>query len=420
MHTGERIREIRKSMGLSLENIAHATGASVSTISRIERGAECDPETLKAIKKALSIEGAPLTDEEAAAFRARYSIWGGLLTDRRIDDAHNLGDELAVILKLPYEKDLIMLHKLYEINHLQTIGKYDAVEIGLAGLEKSLDEMSPEHLCRYYGTKSALLFRREEYEESMRYKLKMFELKDHISSNHASIYYSMAVGYSCLNRPFSALLYLEDARRLHNDHDLSVLGLFIDHVTAKHYLSIGELARAKPLLDKALQRAEGIGRKLGRRKYIGMILHLIGIYHQENGGDEEALRFFNRADEYFYVGGLDHLENIYYKTRSLITQKNFAKAKELLTHAKDTAAHNEKFTIVYKALSHVISLRENESRQYLKSTAIPYLVSKHEYFMALYFCGHLEEQYKKTGNSKKSLEVSAVARDVYAKIIFGE
>ena len=419
MHSGEKIKEIRRYLGLSQENIARELGCSVATISRIERGqTDCGADMLRAVKAAMGVENAPLADGEIAAFHERLYVWGQLMGDRRMDDARDLGQELAVILKLPYEQDLIMLYKLFEIKLRLTEGDFAAAEEMLDTLAKALDKMDGEHQFHYYAARSTLCFRMDDGEQALEFGLKSLELKEYCRGNLASLYYRIAVNYSVLNRPFCAIMYLEEARRHHNDDRLNVLGVFIDHVFADSYLKIGELARAKPLLDAALLRAESIGRKLGRKKYIGMILHLLGRYHQKMGNGEQALSYFDRAFEYFWADGPDYRENNYHKVRCLIAMKRYGEAKGLLFQILATP-HSEKYTIMYISLLHLLTLRETTSQGYLENCAIPYLIDKSEHFIALDFCEQLEEQYKKNGNGKKPLEIAATARDVYAKIIFG-
>ena len=419
MHVGEKIKEIRRHLGLSQENIARDLCCSVATISRIERGqAECGSDMLRAFKAAMGVEAAPLTDAEIATYRERLYIWEQLMADRRMSDARDLGQELSVILKLPHERDLILLYEIFEVKMLLAEGDFDNSYKKLDILEKSFKAISPEHHFHYYRARSTLYFREDDGEQALKFGLKALELKEDCR-NLASLYYSIAVNYSMLNRPFAAIMYLEEARRHHNDDMLSVLGVFIDHVLPDSYLKIGEFSRAKPLLDAALLRAESIGRKLGRKKYIGMILHLLGIYYGKMGDAEQALDYFDRAFEYFWKGGPDYRENYYHKTRCLIVMRRYIEAKDMIEQALITD-NNEKFTVLCNSLLHLMTLREIASQNYLEHCAIPYLVDKSEYFITLDFCEQLEEQYKKSGNGKKSLEIAVTARDVYAKIIFGQ
>ncbi|MCL2376845.1 MAG: helix-turn-helix domain-containing protein [Defluviitaleaceae bacterium] len=420
MTIGEKIKEIRRHMGLSQENLAHDLGCGVATISRIERGlAECGGDILAAIKTALDIQGAPLYDYETATFHERLYIWGQLMMERRMADAEDLGQELSIILKLPYERDLIMLYRLHETALLLTNGHYDDVQEKLHLFEDGLDDMNNEHLYHLYRLKGTLSFRRDNHEDALQFNLKALELKEHFRGNLAGLYYSIATAYSCLNRPFSAIMYLEEARRHHKDDKLSVLGVFIDHVFSDSYLKIGELNRAKALLDKALLRAEAIGHKLGRKKYIGMILHLLGVYHKKRGEAGQALQYYERAFEFFDKSLPDYLENLYKKIECLIAMKRQAEAEELIVYGLEVAKSNEKFTVLYTSLRRLLTLREKEAQLYLENHAVPYLISKSEYFYALDICKQLEEQHKKAGNIKKSLETACISRDVYVKIFLG-
>jgi len=420
MHLGEKIKEIRRYLGLSQENIAHSTGSSVATISRIERGqAECSAEMLRAIKTAMGVDMAPLMDDELVSYHERLYVWGQLMADRRMDEALDMRQDLSVIQNLPYELGMNLLYKQFDIYLQLTEGKYDAASKGLDEIAGGFNDFTGEQKYHYYSAQSTLYFRREDYCNGLAMSLKCLELKEHWRGNLASVYYRVATNYSGLNRPFAAIIYLEEARRHHKTDDrLSILGVFIDHVLSANLLCIGELDRAKPLLDAALLRAEGIGRKMGRKKYIGMILHQLGIYWRKKNDNTQALAYFDRAFEFFWPGGLDYLENCYQKARVLIGERRHDEARGLIDEAMRAERH-VKFFVMYEGLLHLMTLRETESQEYLQHTVIPYLISKHEYFISLDFCEQLEEQYKKNGNGRKPLEIAAVARDIYAKIVSG-
>jgi len=420
MTIGEKIRQIRLGRGLSQENLARDVGCGVATISRIERGlTECDGKMLHAIKNAMDVANAPLTEAEIATYRETLHVWLELMSGRRIDDAVTLGKELAVILHLPYEYDMILLYKIYEAGLSITIGDYNVVEEKMDVIAKNMKDMKGEHLFQFYRNQGTLRFRREDYEQGLKYSLKALDYSEYARGNLASAYYNVAVEYSMLNKPIQALIYLEKARNLHKDSPLNILSVFIDHVFAKSYLLINELERAKDLLDPALLKAEAIGAKLGRKKYIGMILNLLGIYYVKKGEQKTALSYFERAQEFFWVGGLDYFNNSYYKIRCHLELKQTSKAKDLLTEVIENAVDNERYNVIFNGLQYQMSLKDNGAANHLETITIPFLLQKHEYFYALDFCKVLECHYKKLGNTKKYLEIAVIMRDIYQKILLG-
>ncbi|MCL2752824.1 MAG: helix-turn-helix transcriptional regulator [Defluviitaleaceae bacterium] len=418
MTIGEKIKKIRCHLGLSQENLAKDIGCGVATISRIERGmAECDENMLKAIKAAMGIKNAPFSDAEIAAYRESLFVWLELMAHRRIDDAKDLGSELAVILNLPFERDLIMLYHLYDAGLCITIGDFDDAENKMNSLDKA--KMNGEHLFQYYRNLGTLCFRREDYERALEYGLRAIDYSEYTRGNLAAAYYSIAADYSMLSQPVRAIMYLEEARKRHKNTPLSILSVFIEHVLCKSYLLLNESERAKPILDAALTKAEAIGVKLGRKKYIGMILNLLGVYHMKRSEHKEALAYFNKAHEYFWVGGLDYFHNSYYKARCLLELKQAAQAKELAADVLANATNSERFTMLFDGLRKEMHFKENGSAENIENVIIPYLIGKSELFFALDFCEHLECRYKKAGNSKKANEIAIIMRDIYAKIIFG-
>lgn len=113
MPLGEKIRAVRKSKGLSQANIAHALNMSQPYVNLMERGHKnCRPEQLAIIRKFLDIENAPLLEHEAETFKDRLWIWHEMVVKDRLHEAKSMQEQLAPIMSLPYEHDLILLYTL--------------------------------------------------------------------------------------------------------------------------------------------------------------------------------------------------------------------------------------------------------------------------------------------------------------------
>jgi len=107
---GEKIKQVRVKKGHNQDGLAKALGVSMMYISRLERGlAECDDKTISGIRHFLDIENAPLLEHELADYRNRLWVWNDIIAADRLNDAKAMQSELSPILKLPYERNLILL-----------------------------------------------------------------------------------------------------------------------------------------------------------------------------------------------------------------------------------------------------------------------------------------------------------------------
>ncbi|MCL2840623.1 MAG: helix-turn-helix transcriptional regulator [Defluviitaleaceae bacterium] len=413
---GEKIKQIRKTLNVSQKSLAVDLCCSVSTISRIECGQiECNSHILKSIRQSLNIEGVPLLEGERFVFRERLYIWRDVIRDEAMDEADTMQKKLSVILHLPFEPDLVMMYKMFNIELLLTQKKTSLAKTALDLDEGIIHTMNSENLYHYYYNKGTLYMIYEKIEQSLAYFLKAYHLDVASLKKEVSLRFNIALCYTRLGMPYSSIMYQNEAYALFSDERTSLLGLRLGNNLAVNYIFVGELKEAEQLLNKYLIRAQNIN----NNRYIGIALHNLGCMYFKSSKLERALEYFNQAFEYFPKHDNVYLENIYYKMRCLIGLKSFSKCKELLLDTIEmTKAHKEYF-VLFESLTHLMSLRDEQSCRYLKDVAIPHLVSTNKYFKALDYCDVLEKYFIKRNLAKKALEIIAIVRDVYKKMIYG-
>jgi len=412
---GEKIREIRKFVGMSQANLAKATKRGIGTISRIENGqAECSGELLKDVRKALDIKNAPLLEGEDITFHERLHVWRDLINARSLHEAREMRKDLANILHLPFERDLMILYMIYDAKLL--MAENDVVLAAKRLDFSSLEEMSSENLYHYYFTKGSLLTMHRQYKDALAYFLKAYNLDRFDLEKESSLLYNIAICYGSLCMPCRSIMYLERSCNQFKNERASILGLRIENALAVSYMHIGENNLAQKLLGKCLIRAKSTNNRI----YTGIASLNLGSLCLKTDRTEQALGYYNQAFEYFEEGDFFYLENLYYKIRCLIKLGKLSQCKELLQDAKNMAGQNENHMFLFNSLDHLMNLKDPSSCQYLKDTAIPYMLDIYEYYKALDYCKLLEDNYKNKRQTKKALEVAALMRDIYERAIFIE
>lgn len=420
---GRKIGQIRNYMSISQKKLASDLKCSIATISRIENDQiNCDSKMLKAIISSLGIEGAPLNKGRDAAFREQLYVWRKVIKDRRVNEARQMQEGLSVILNLPFEQDLIATYRLFEINLLIAEKKLTLAEEKLSYFDSFAESLSVENLYHYYFNKGSLHMHQKQTEIALAYSLIALayslnsnELDIHNFEEEAYLYYNIAVCYSQLGMPFRSTRYIKQASALIYDDRASVLGLYLDNLLASNYMRTGEEALALELFDKCIVRARSIGYQL----YIGIALHNLGCLCLKANELKQAMNYFDQAFEYFKMDDWFYLENMYFKIRCLIELKEFSQCEEILMNTKEIVNQNEKYQLLFNFLVHILSIKKESSRRYLIEIAIPHLVASNEYYKALDFCNVLENYFTKRNIGRKSLEIAAISRDIYKKIIFG-
>ena len=415
----EKIKIIRTAKGVSQIRLAEALNCSDATVSRAEKGqGKYTDKQVRAAREFLGIEKVPLFDEEIASFKERLYVWRDLIKDEHMEEARKLHQDLGDITYLTFETDLIILYRILEVRMLlrERSKKERLDEAGekLELIKPLIEEASKESQYYFYYTMGSLHFLKGNYEEA----LLSYTLADSIENKdfekEAGLLYNLAICHAKFGKYVLVIGLLERMRCTLAHDRKSVLSMYIDNTLGANYGRIGHLEQARELYDKALAKARSINHKL----LIGILLHNHGFTCFEMTDFKEAIRYFDEAFEYLEEGSDGYFMNLYSKLRCLIAMRSSA-CKEELIRASLLAQGNQHYTLLFDSLSHMRTLREKASLEYIENITVPYLLDKYEYHKALDYCKVLEITYKKLKRRMKSLEMKALAFDIYIKMTSG-
>jgi len=414
MTIADKIKAIRNQAGLSQDDLAKVIARSKSTISRIEDNEyEYTDEQLTAIKAFFKIEDAPLTDKEIKKFKTRLYAWRDAVIAGRMEEAGQMRDKLSVITEIPFEKDLLFLYRMLEVNFLLQENSLASAGALLEQARNLVDDVDNENQFHFYFNMSSLNFRKEDYEGALQNlfiadKLKPIDKKTH------HIQHAMATCYERLGKYVRAIAVLNQIYPFYENVEANIEGMRLFNAMGNNYINIGELGLAREFLERTLEIAEAIE----NNTYIGFALHNLGCVCVKEKDFERALKYFNDAFKYKKEGTRHYFENLYFEIYCLIAIKHHS-SKQRLAHAKSISASegNKHYNSLFDPLEHLLNIKGNTSLQHIGQTTITYLFETREYCKALDYCELLEEIFSKRNSKLKSLEVAALHRDIQKKIL---
>ena len=433
---GEKLRQVRKSKELSLANIAYDTGLSESTIGRIERGEEVGgnptPEQLAAIKKALGIPDAPLLDYEVKTYEGRLCYIKELIYTGRLQEAKTTIQDLAVILDLPFEKDLFAILLLLDARLLmmendgvafpeEAKKRIDKVGTYLTEIDhRSRDEV----LYWFHFNKCSYYTAKVEYKKALEHGLIALNHENTELRADMAMRRAIGIAYFFRGQLFHASKYFEQAMSAATRDTPSKIISQLKSTLATCYIYTNELDKAQKLLEETYSYAKStnnIWHLVSALLELGKISHIKGNY-------DDALSFYDQGflgqkecNLSLYVSGLS------YKVVTLIRMKQFDECQKLINEGKDILnTHKERILASDNMLMHFNShhhranLKDRNSIDYLENVSIPHYRKVGPKFVALDICQELEEHYKKQRSKMKELAIAAVMRDILMEMMYGE
>ena len=428
MPLGEKIREIRKAKGLSLENMALAVGSFKANVSRIERGMiEITPQMLTEIRKFLEIEAAPLSEQELHLYRSRIWVWNDLIESRRIDDAKSMQREMAVILDLPFEHDLYALYHAMEVCLLCKEYNFSDAGDKLKALEGLLDNPSDELLNLYYRSKGLLSLVAGDKINCLKHSFSALDYAEKCKKADVSALINLGQAYAALRKPCQAIIYLERAKiqfkdgAFHNSHG------HINAMLGVCYGQIGEKSIARKMFETALVQAKSVNNEFT----LGMTLSNMSFVSFTSGNYEEAISLCDQARPYVEKDGVPYAVILTTKALCLLSLGELDKCREVVTLAKSvlerkinlkrSLADSKNIAIHLEAIGHLMTLDNSDSVKYILEVAIPQFragsVSK---LTIIDLCNRLEAHFIKRRAKTKANGIAAVARDIYREMYWGE
>ena len=417
LSTEEKLRIVREQKGIPQSAIADALDVVSTTISRIENKQEKSNYTdsqIKIVRKLLSVESAPILNGEDVIFKKRLYVWLDAIKSKRFDEAEDLQHELSAINSLPFEIDLALLYRLIEIRFLLTKNDVKLAEEKVKLAQPLLQAATNEALYHFNYNMGMLCMREMNCEEALTHFKLADNLKPEDFEKETTLYFNIAACYCDLGMYIRSIGTLTQAYHLYKDNSANLYSIGLENMLATCYMRIGDVDQARELLDKCLITAKSLNHKT----YIGAILHNHGCASFKAKNYPEALAYFEDAFEYLIEGEWFYIENLYHKARCLIVLKN-PLSKEVIHQAKSAISASENYELLFSSLAHLLTLKEEPSHQYIEQTTIPYLLSKFKYSLALDYCEVLDEFFTKKRNTKKALEIKAIAYGIKDKIMKG-
>ena len=419
----QKIKDAYEKKGLSQADIAKHLKCEIETIELIEGNEEVySKEQVIELKNYLEIDEIILNREEKDRYHSNLEGWRDFINKGRLDDAIRIHDELNALHEinyLPFDADLVMLYDMFNVKFLMAKKEYEAAEKILKNAESEIKNAYPEIKYHYYYNMGSLYIFRKEYEKALKSYVAAYDIgfddKNHYKH---SIHYNLGLCYFHLGMYSHAIHCYEETERLYKSINFLEYGdlflLYIDINLALSYLIMGKPKLAKKKIAACSPRIKAIRNKDLNKKAVS-ILGRICIAEKEY---DRALDYFETANNFVEEGGVSHLEILYYKIFCLIMMNN-PQAESEITYAKSIAQKNDWYLMLFTSLSHLLTLDNDSSVDYIENTTIPKLMKEYRYHSALEYYEVLENHFTINGNELKALKYKALSGDLYKKMAQG-
>jgi len=428
--TGEKIRHVREAKGLSIENMADAIGSSKSSISRFERGdIEFSAETLTAMRRFLGIEKAPLMEHELDAYKNRIHVWKQYIIEGRFAEAKAMQEEMSEILDLSFEHDLYLLYLVSEALLFGMEYNIPVAEEKLSFVEGLLENASDEVVNLYHLNKGFLCAYAGDLISCLKHSLIAV---DHAEANKGaagSALMNIGQAYMFLGKPHQAIRYVERSKASHTGNITMDTSAIMWNALGKCYLLVGEHRNAEEALKLALAKSKSVN----ARDLTGEILSNMAQLKLKIGMHEECMNLCDQAQAYLENEHMGmYLDTLTIKANCLCEMKRYDECRELLTLIRAMIREgntdvmmadmsDDDRTIKLNAISHLMSLDESDSANYIQDIVIPHFRAGGMIkFDALYYCRKLEAHYTKKRAKTKANAIAAISRDIYHEIFLTE
>jgi len=416
----QKIKALRESANCMQQDLAVVLGCTKFKISKVENGVfEYNKEDIAAAKKFFGVEKAPFTDKELMEFKQQLYNWKNLIRNGPTNEARKIQNDLAIITQLPFEPDLNTLYRMFEIRLVLAEENIALAEKMLLSEASLIEEATEENKHYFYHNMGSLYYYKVDIKTALQYYLKARSFETYVFKKDDSLNINMAFCYTGLGKYTLAIGTIVEVYDLIELNKSSVMRTYIQNTLAINYVNVGQVTRAKRILDKALSEAMGIDGKL----HIGFILHNYGCACLKSKEYQEAIDYFNRTNEYVEIGDKFYIENMYWKIYCLIELKEVANAKVLLSEMKPLIEGSEHYSLNFESLSHLLTINDDASLEFIEKKTIPYLIEKYEYFRALDYCYMLVNKFTKRinkGYKKRLVKLKEVILKITEEMLFGE
>lgn len=347
-------------------------------------------------------------------------VWRDQILHRNIDKAEDMLGELATILKLPYETELNLVFDMIQLSLMLrdkvTARSMELIEDSLVKTKNHIAQypVSNEVKYYYYCNKGFLEQHKGDYTAAVTTYKKAVYIENKDFEKDPSPYCNLALCYSSLGMSYKAVRLQLETYNLFDHNKMNVLSLRIDNNLAVDLMRIGDIEPALKLLDKALSKASNNSRK----DYVSIALHNTGVAYLLLKDYEKALGYLDNASSYLIEGSNSYFENLYSKIYCFIAMKKKDVFNKLLKQAKELSKDSEHFSLFFESLSHIVTLKESSSIEFITNKTIPYLVENYFYSDAIGYCDELIKVFTKSNLKTKTLETKALRGDILNKIFY--
>ena len=410
----EKIKVLRKLKKVDQKELAQIIGRETNTIYRAEKGERVyTEEELDLIKESFGMSEAPLTEMELEICKERLYVWRERIREDLLDEAQRLRSKLEIITELPFEHNLAMLFKAINVRMLLKSNDISAASSHLKYLEPLVSDAPKEVEYHFLYAEGLYAFYNRDYKAALTSFLKALNLdiNEFELVKEDALHYNIALCHSKLGMYFmAATSYLKIYSKFNHDR-VNTTGMLLENSLAVDYMRLGHTGKAKKLFNKVLVKA----RVLEADIFIGHTLHNLGCIYSSSKEQsyKKALSYFDKALAHYESGSGFYLECMYFKIRCLIFLKSF-ESSSLLTDIESLTKNNAHYSMLFNSLSHLATLKEEVSAEYIENITIPYLLGEYEYFKALDFCEALEKRYD--DNFTKLAKFKAITDDIQKRM----
>ena len=416
----QKIKALRKATNCMQKDLAAALGCGMPKISRIEKGYwNYSDEDIAVARKFFDVEKAPFTDKELTDFRERLYRWKDLIKNRQMDEARKNQSDLVIITKLPFERDLNTLYRMFEIRLVLAEADVASAEERLLSEAPLIEEATKENQHHFNYNMGSLYIYKQDFKIALQYYLKAHSLETYVLEKDVALDFNLAMCYSMLGKYSLAVGTIEEVYDSFDYNKTGVMQAYLNSVLAINYVRVGQIKRAKRLLDKSISKAFDINSKV----HIGAALHNYGCACKKAKEYKEAIDYFDQAFKYYEISDEPYLENMYWKIYCLLQLKETPKAKVLLHQTKPLVEGDAHLSLIFESLSHLITINDEASMDFIEKKTIPHLVEKYEYYRALDYCQVLENKFTiriNNGYKKRLMELKDIIFKMTNEIAFGE
>ena len=443
---GEKLRSVRRHLGLSQENLALDIGSSTAVISRIERGEiEPDGKMLDAIRKALDIEDAPLLPHEREVFESRVWSWYEMAGRRSIDESQAQAGFFSQVYKLPYEIDLTTVCSMLEAQLLlYQLGAEESRDKALekiAAAKEHLSVLGKEALYLYYNANASYYTNwLADSKNTIKNLLKVKEFAGERLKVSPSLLRNIGTSYTQLNKPVMAIVYMEQAIAEYKGEIATMFWQIIHTDLARAYFFVGQVSIAIQKAGQAMKLTNAINDEVmtaALYRDLAIYNHAAGNYDESIRHTDEAIRRFekmlqqeaqdsrSRQNPRGAWNAQVHCAALYTKAKCLLEQRKHAEMNEAVKQGRNIADQcaqeddKQELCTLLDGIERLANLDEQKSVDFIESVTMLLLTKSKSLRMTaelLYFAKKLEAHYKKKGAARKAQTFAVIQRDVYEEM----